>query len=78
MKKLKLFFALMVVAAFATAQTVSPDGRNLPAGHVQTQWVYGADEIGDFTITDSDGVSHNLYESLDAGKTVFIDLFFST
>jgi hypothetical protein len=36
------------------------------------------DEIGDFTITDSDGVTWNLYEQLDAGKTVFLDLFFST
>lgn len=36
------------------------------------------DQIGDFTITDSDGVTWNLYEQLDAGKTVFLDLFFTT
>jgi len=36
------------------------------------------DEIGDFSITDSDGTAHNLYDELDAGNTVFIDLFFSS
>ncbi|OQX78598.1 MAG: hypothetical protein B6D61_05115 [Bacteroidetes bacterium 4484_249] len=31
--------------------------------------------IEDFTITDSDGNTWNLYEQLDLGKTVFLDLF---
>jgi hypothetical protein len=34
--------------------------------------------VGDFTITDSDGVTWNLYDQLALGKTVFLDLFFST
>ena len=36
------------------------------------------DEIADFTITDSDGVTWNLYDELALGKTVFLDLFFTT
>lgn len=33
-------------------------------------------QVGDFTITDTDGNELNLYETLAQGKTVFIDLFF--
>lgn len=32
----------------------------------------------DFTITTTDGVVRNLYNTLDSGKTVFIDLFYTT
>ncbi len=31
--------------------------------------------IDDFTITDSEGTTWNLYEQLDLGKTVFLELF---
>ena len=34
--------------------------------------------VGDFTITDSQGNTWNLYEQLNLGKTVIIDLFFTT
>lgn len=36
------------------------------------------DEAPDFTITTTDGVTRNLYNTLDSGKTVFIDLFYTT
>jgi hypothetical protein len=36
------------------------------------------DNVGDFTITDSDGNTWNLYDELSLGKTVFLDLFFTT
>jgi len=32
----------------------------------------------DFTITTTDGITRNLYNTLDSGKTVFIDLFYTT
>jgi hypothetical protein len=32
----------------------------------------------DFTITTTDGITRNLYQTLDSGKTVFIDLFYTT
>lgn len=34
--------------------------------------------VGDFTITDSDGNTYNLYNTLNEGKTVFIDMFYTT
>lgn len=78
MKKLKLFIVLLAFSGFAFGQNTTQDGRCVIENLMQTQLTQIGDEIGDFTITDSDGVTHNLYESLDAGKTVFIDLFFST
>jgi len=78
MKKLKLLIVLLSISGFAFAQSISHDGRCVIEQQLQTKLVQVADDIADFTITDSDGVTHNLYESLDAGKTVFIDLFFST
>jgi thiol-disulfide isomerase/thioredoxin len=35
-------------------------------------------EAPDFTITTTDGITRNLYATLDSGKTVFIDLFYTT
>jgi hypothetical protein len=32
----------------------------------------------DFTITTTDGITRNLYTTLDSGKTVFVDLFYTT
>ena len=34
--------------------------------------------VEDFTITTTDGITRNLYNTLDSGKTVFIDLFYTT
>ena len=75
---MKLLIGLLVISGFAFGQNLSQDGRCIIEEQLNTKLVQVADDIGDFTITDSDGVTHNLYESLDAGKTVFIDLFFST
>lgn len=35
-------------------------------------------QADDFTITTTDGITRNLYNTLDSGKTVFIDLFYTT
>jgi len=35
-------------------------------------------EADDFTITTTDGITRNLYNTLDSGKTVFVDLFYTT
>lgn len=35
-------------------------------------------QADDFTITTTDGVTRNLYKTLDSGKTVFVDLFYTT
>jgi hypothetical protein len=34
--------------------------------------------VSDFTIIDSEGVTHNLFSLLDDGKTVLLDLFTAT
>lgn len=78
MKQMKLLIALLAIVGFAFGQNVSQDGRCIIEEQLNLKLIQVADDIGDFTITDSDGVTHNLYESLDAGKTVFIDLFFTT
>jgi hypothetical protein len=75
MKQLLLFTLLSVFMLPVFAQDATDNGPQtrdaLLAGMTKI-----ADEISDFTITDSDGVTWNLYEQLDAGKTVFLDLFF--
>lgn len=35
-------------------------------------------EAQDFTITTTDKITRNLYNTLDSGKTVFVDLFYTT
>lgn len=35
-------------------------------------------QAADFTITTTDGITRNLYNTLDSGKTVFVDLFYTT
>jgi thiol-disulfide isomerase/thioredoxin len=35
-------------------------------------------QADDFTITTTDGITRNLYSTLNSGKTVFIDLFYTT
>jgi len=45
-------------------------------GRTKTTLVSSRDEIDDFTVTDSDGNTYNLYTLLGQGKTVFLDLFF--
>ena len=78
MKRIRLFVLILAFAGYAFGQTKSDDGRCLIEKQLNTKLTKIADDISDFTITDSDGVTHNLYESLGAGKTVFIDLFFTT
>ncbi len=36
------------------------------------------DVVDDFTVTDTDGVEHNLYAYADAGKHIYLDFFFDT
>ena len=52
---------LLIIACFISSFTLA----QLPANSL------GAD----FTITDIEGETHNLYDILDEGKTVILDLF---
>jgi hypothetical protein len=49
-----------------------------PYKGLQVPAARAGDTVGDFTIRTTDGVSRNLYSTLDSGKTVFIDLFYTT
>jgi hypothetical protein len=76
MKKTLLFGLLFLFSQVGFSQAV-PDAGSCKSGtswdaHSYTGWVDG---VGDFTIVDSDGITHNLYETLEAGKTVMLDLF---
>ena len=77
MKKLILLIAAFTIASISFSQ-VNKGERPETGYYGQTTIVTGIDEIGDFTINDSDGNILNLYENLEAGKTVILDLFFST
>ncbi|MFP4471975.1 MAG: hypothetical protein ACLFPE_14935 [Bacteroidales bacterium] len=72
MKKLT---KLVLLAAFLIPIPVLAQQNFSPSGDVM---VITAKDIADFTIVDSDGQTWNLYEQLNNGKTVVLDLFFTT
>jgi hypothetical protein len=78
MRKALLFFTLLVFSFAGYTQQMTEDGKCQPLEPLTTGLVRAIDEIGDFTIVDSDGIPHNLYDELDAGNTVLIDLFTTT
>lgn len=45
-------------------------------GNAQINGYSVGDVVDDFTVTDTNGVEHNLYEYTQAGKYVFLDFFF--
>ena len=45
-------------------------------GHAQIQNYNVGDVVDDFTVTDINGIEHNLYDYTQAGKYVFLDFFF--
>lgn len=73
MRKWNVSIAAFLITFAVSAQEWYPKERALTAGMVKA-----ATNVGDFTITDTDGVTWNLYQQLNQGKTVFIDLFFTT
>ena len=52
--------------------------RCIPENFKPSKGTDAIDIVGDFTITDSQGNTWNLYDQLDLGNTVIIDLFFTT
>jgi hypothetical protein len=71
----------MFVLTFSTAlfsQKMTDDGRCAPPHPITENMVKGSGQMGNFTITDSDGITRNLYETLDQGMTIMLDLFFTT
>jgi len=69
--------SLFILLLFAVSMIASSQDRcNVNSPYVKS--TVTVTDVGDFTITDSDGNTWNLYEQLALGKTVFIDLFFTT
>lgn len=73
MKKSLLILSLFLTWTIALAQTAFLVERTADQSFVKSEVL-----VGDFTITDSDGNTWNLYDQLALGKTVFLDLFFTT
>lgn len=76
--KRKITFTLLLTIVFAfplfaqNYERTNQSAINAMTGLSETR------DIPDFTIVDSDGETWNLYEQLEAGKTVVLDLFFTT
>ena len=56
-------YIILIITAFSNAQV-----QNYEVGDV----------VDDFTVTDINGVEHNLYTYLGEGKYVYLDFFFDT
>jgi thiol-disulfide isomerase/thioredoxin len=76
MKALKIILLLLVVTGNVLAQF--PGADRCPYKGPQMLATRDSYTVGDFTIRTTDGISRNLYSTLDSGKTVFVDLFFTT
>jgi cytochrome oxidase Cu insertion factor (SCO1/SenC/PrrC family) len=77
MKKVFSVF-LFFITISVYSQQLSADGRCMPEDLLKNTILQGRNEMGNFTITDSDGVTRTLYDELDSGKTILLDLFFTT
>ena len=72
MRKSLFIWLLFTVSMIASSQ----DRCNVNNPYIKS--TVTVTDVGDFTITDSDGNTWNLYEQLNMGKTVFIDIFSTT
>lgn len=77
MKKLALPILFLLISSFAFAQTV-PRERPTEAEYQQQLKNLDGRTLDNFIVTDSDGITWNLYDILDGGQTVLLDLFQST
>ncbi len=77
MKKTAVLISLLFTIAFAYPQHMHRE-RPAEAEYNKLLKTLDGKSVGDFTVTDSDGVVWNLYTLLDAGNTIILDLFQST
>ncbi|MCD4747519.1 MAG: PKD domain-containing protein [Bacteroidales bacterium] len=69
-----LFFGIQFGFSQNLNKKCIPENEETVINNLRT----GIIEIGDFTITDTDGNTLNLYQTLGEDKTVFLDLFYTT
>lgn len=72
MKKLALLLSIFTASFFVSAQSERVFEVHSPDGEVTLR------NVGNFTIIDSDGVTWTLYDELDNGRTVMVDIFSAT
>ncbi|MBU0487879.1 MAG: T9SS type A sorting domain-containing protein [Bacteroidetes bacterium] len=77
MKKLLLLLACSCAGVMTFAQS---ENKSIPEGFVliANESQNTRTDALDFTVTSTDGVSLNLYTALNAGKTVLLDIFYTT
>lgn len=76
--KRKVTFTLLLTVIFALPLLAQNYERTDQSAMNSLTGLSETRDISDFTIVDSDGQTWNLYEQLEAGKTVVLDLFFTT
>ena len=73
-----LLLGLLLLGVIVTFAQDNVNERCMPEDYKPPETTDATDIVGDFTITDSQGNTWNLYNQLDLGNTVIIDLFFTT
>jgi len=74
----QLLFIVFFIITSITIYSQSFPASRCPYKDIQVTDSRILKEAGDFTITTTDGITRNLYNTLDSGKTVFVDLFYTT
>lgn len=74
----RLLTIIIVLITFSVIQAQSGFEDRCPYKGIQVTDSRIIKNADDFTITTTDGITRNLYNTLDSGKTVFIDLFYTT
>ncbi len=75
MKRIYIVLLVLISSVLFTAPELKAQER-CPYLGPQLPGNLSSTTVGNFQITDTDGNTHDLYETLESGKTVFIDLFF--
>ncbi len=78
---MKQILSLLVLLTFSISISGNPltSKFNQHDQQVLTEYPESTNNVmGDFTIVDTDGITRNLYQSLDEGNTVFIFIMNTT
>jgi thiol-disulfide isomerase/thioredoxin len=76
MVRILLSIIILIFSSILSGQSQS-ENRCLPVNHQLSENPL-IRQANDFTIITTDGITRNLYTTLDSGKTVFVDLFYTT
>ena len=72
----KLFFTLCMFGFLITGYSqIELDETYFKQFETKSEMKQVQNPVGDFTITDTDGITWNLYDQLNQGITVVVDLF---